>query len=70
RMLEHSISGDPGIDRQELMAFKRTFTEPVPENRKKGMEKTGITPIHRRVSFVNQEIIEVNGEKLKAQNFL
>lgn len=70
RMKDHGISGTTAIDWQELMAFKRTFTDPVPENREKGMQKVGITPIHGRASFVDEETIEINGEKLKAKNFL
>ncbi|MEL7832858.1 NAD(P)/FAD-dependent oxidoreductase [Fodinibius sp. Rm-B-1B1-1] len=70
RMKGHGISGATSIDWQELMEFKRTFTQPVPENREKGMERVGITPIHGRASFVDEETIEVNGETLKANNFL
>jgi glutathione reductase (NADPH) len=70
RMKGHGISGTTSIDWQELMEFKRTFTEPVPENREKGMAKVGITPIHGRASFVDEETIEVNGETLKAKNFV
>jgi glutathione reductase (NADPH) len=70
RMKGQGISSTTEIDWQELMEFKRTFTQPVPENREKGMEKIGITPIHGRASFVDQETIEVHGETLKANNFL
>nr|MBA3570273.1 NAD(P)/FAD-dependent oxidoreductase [Pyrinomonadaceae bacterium] len=35
---------------QELMRFKRTFTEPVPENREKGYAKAGIIAYHGRTS--------------------
>lgn len=70
RMKGHGFSGDTTIDWQELMSFKRTFTEPVPENRETGMEKIGITPIHGRASFVDEETIEVNGERLTAKNFV
>lgn len=70
RMSGKGIQSDAHIDWQQLMDFKRTFTEPVPENREKGMQKAGITPIHGRASFVDEETIEVNGERLKAKNFL
>lgn len=69
-MKDVGITGIRAIDWQELMAFKRIFTESVPENREKGMQKVGITPIHGRASFVDEETIDVNGEKLKASNFL
>jgi len=70
RMKGSGIAGNTSIDWQELMDFKRTFTEPVPEHRKKGMEKVGITPIHGRASFTDEKTIEVNGEKLEAQHFV
>jgi glutathione reductase (NADPH) len=70
RMKGHGISSTTEIDWQELREFKRTFTEPVPENREKGMEKIGITPIQGRASFVDEETIEVNGETLNAKNFV
>lgn len=70
RMKEQGISSTTEIDWPELMAFKRTFTAPVPENREKGMEKIGIAPIHGRASFVDEETIDLNGETLKANNFL
>lgn len=70
RMKDHGISGNTLIDWQELMDFKRTFTKPVPESREKGMEKIGVTSFHGRASFVDEETIEVNGERLTAKNFL
>ena len=70
RMNGNGIPTNAHIDWQQLMQFKRTFTQPVPENREKGMQKVGITPIHGRASFIDEKTIEVNGETQKATNFL
>lgn len=70
RMNRTGVPTDTHIDWQQLMQFKESFTQPVPEHREKGMQKVGITPIHGRASFVDEGTIEVNGEFLKANNFL
>src|SRR5699024_9497827 len=70
RMNRTGVPTDAHIDWQQLMQFKESFTQPVPEHREKGMKKAGITPVHGRASFVDEETIEVNGEILKAQNFV
>lgn len=70
RMKGHGISGNIAIDWQELMEFKRTFTEPVPGNREKGMKKLGITPFHGRAKFIDEQSLQVNGDTLKAKHIL
>ena len=55
------------IDWQELMRFKRMFTEPVPENREKGYAKAGIIAYHGRTSFINQTTVRVGDNTLTAR---
>ena len=43
--------GHSGIDWPALMRFKRTFTDPVPQNREQGYAKAGIAAFHGRVGF-------------------
>jgi len=52
---------------QELMRFKRMFTEPVPENREKGYAKAGIIAYHGRTSFINQTTVRVGDNTLTAR---
>ncbi len=52
---------------QELMRFKRTFTEPVPENREKGYAKAGIAAYHGRTGFINQTTVRVGDNTLTAR---
>mgnify|MGYP005853466927 CR=1 FL=1 len=68
RMKGNGITSNASINWQELMQFKRTFTEPVPAHREKGMNKVGITPIHGEASFVDEQTIEVNGEQYSADH--
>ena len=55
------------IDWQELMRFKRMFTEPVPENREKGYAKAGIAAYHGRTIFINQTTVRVGDNTLTAR---
>jgi glutathione reductase (NADPH) len=55
------------IDWQELMRFKRSFTEPVPKNREEGFAKAGIAAFHGRARFVGPSSVQVNGEVLEGR---
>jgi len=52
------------IDWQELMRFKRSFTEPVPKNREEGFAKAGIVAFHGRARFVGPSSVQVNDDVL------
>ncbi len=52
------------IDWQELMRFKRSFTEPVPKRREEGLAKAGIAAFHGRARFVGPTTVEVGDETL------
>src|ERR1700736_282059 len=53
------------IDWQELMRFKRTFTEPVPRRREEEFVKAGLTAIHGRARFVGPSSIQVGDDVLE-----
>ncbi len=55
------------IDWQELMRFKRAFTEPVPKNREEGFAKAGIATFHGRARFVGPSSVQVNDEVLEGR---
>ncbi len=52
------------IDWQELMRFKRSFTEPVPKHREEGFAKAGIAAFHGRARFVGPSTVQVGDEVL------
>jgi glutathione reductase (NADPH) len=68
RMLGYGMaSGDIHIDWPALLRFKRTFTEPVPEEREKGFAEAGIATFHGRTHFIDQTTLEVNKERLSSR---
>lgn len=55
------------IDWQELMRFKRSFTEPVPKNREERFAKAGIAAFHGRARFVGPSSVQVNDDVLEGR---
>jgi glutathione reductase (NADPH) len=55
------------IDWQELMRFKRSFTEPVPKRREEGFAKAGIAAFHGRARFVGPSTVQVGEEVLEGR---
>lgn len=62
--------GEAAIDWRALMAFKRSFTEPVPHRREEDFAKNGIDAFHGRARFRGPRSIEVDGELLEARFIL
>ena len=58
--------GDARIDWRQLMAFKRTFTEPVPENHERWFTEAGIDGFHGRAKFIGPTSVRVDGDELSA----
>jgi glutathione reductase (NADPH) len=56
------------IDWQELMRFKRSFTEPVPKSREEGFAKAGIAAFHGRARFVGPSSVQVNDDVLEGRH--
>ncbi len=55
------------IDWAELMRFKRSFTDPVPESRETSFAKAGITSFHGRAHFVGPNAVQVGEDVLDAR---
>jgi len=55
------------IDWQELMRFKRSFTERVPGNREEEFAKAGIAAFHGRARFAGPSSVQVNDEVLEGR---
>ena len=68
RMQSNGIRADRlGIDWQESMRFKRSFTEPVPKNREKMFAKVGIATFHGRARFVGASTIQVGQDTFEGR---
>ena len=70
RMRGRGVSGELGISWPELIAFKRTFTDPVPRKQEQRYAERGIDALHGRARFTGRDTIEVNGQSLQARHVL
>ena len=55
------------VDWQELMRFKRSFTEPVPKMQEDGFAKAGIAAFHGRARFIGPTSVQVNDDVLEGR---
>src|SRR3954471_4443207 len=68
RLRGKGIAGaEPAIDWRALMAFKRSFTDPVPGEREKNFAEKGIDAYHGRARFRGPRTLEVEGETLESR---
>lgn len=70
RMEGKGVAGDTRIAWPELMAFKRSFTEPVPESRERSYADAGIETFHGRARFVGPTSVRVGEDTLTAGKVL
>lgn len=71
RMAENGVTANEvKIDWPTLMRFKRTFTDPVPENREKGFSKAGIDIFHGRAYFVDEKKVQVGEDNFTGRYVL
>ena len=59
----------PQLQWADLMRFKRTFTDPVPDQHAKSYQDASIVAINGTARFTGEQSIEVNGEILSARHF-
>ena len=70
RMHQHGVLGELRIDWRKLIAFKRTFTDPVPKRREESFARHGIDAFHGTARFREPDTVTVEGHTLKARNIL
>lgn len=70
RMTGHGTGGEVRIDWSELMAFKRTFTEPVPQNLEKNLGKQGIATHHGETRFAGPNCLQVGQDALTGEHIV
>lgn len=70
RMHGHGVLGDARVDWAELMAFKRSFTDPVPERQERTYVDKGIATFHARARFVGPNALDIGGETVRARHVL
>lgn len=70
RMRGHGVDGEARIDWPDLMAFKRSFTDPVPEMQEKRYADQDIDTFHGLARFTGPDTVSVDGRELKARHVL
>ncbi|MGH8324127.1 MAG: FAD-dependent oxidoreductase, partial [Steroidobacteraceae bacterium] len=70
RMHRRGVAGELRIDWRELIAFKRTFTDPVPKKREESFAKQGIDALHGMARFSGPDTVIVEGRALKGRNIV
>jgi glutathione reductase (NADPH) len=70
RLMEgRGVTGGSGIAWKELQEFKRSFTEPIPEEVEKAFGRRGIDLYHGAGRFVDPGTVEVAGQELTGKYF-
>lgn len=69
RMSGKGMPGSPGtIDWVEMMAFKRTFVDDVPESNETAFEEAGIRSVHGRARFTGPTTLRVGDDVHEARH--
>ena len=64
RMQAKGVSADLSINWSDLIQFKRTFTDPAPEQNERSFAEAGILTRHGRAHFSDRTTVEVGGDTL------
>lgn len=64
RMQGSGVQSNAQIDWQELIKFKETFTEPVPDAMEKSLIDSGVTTFHGTAKFISENSIQIGENKL------
>lgn len=70
RMSPNGIDGEVRIDWPELIAFKRSFTDPIPAKHEQLYRGKGIATFHGTARFTGPNSLQVDGTELRARHIL
>ena len=70
RMRGKGVAGDVHIEWPDLIAFKRSFTDPVPEEQEHRYDEKGIDTYHGHARFTGRNSLTVDGENLEFRHVL
>jgi glutathione reductase (NADPH) len=70
RMHRRGVVGELRINWKELIAFKRTFTDPVPKKREESFAKQGIDAFHGMARFGSPDTVIVEGRAINGRNIV
>lgn len=70
RLAGRGVGGEVSIGWAGLIAFKRTFTDPVPPQRARGFHEAGIDAFQETARFTGPRQLSVGGAVLEARNIV
>jgi glutathione reductase (NADPH) len=70
RMQAHGLTGDSRVDWPALMAFKRSFTDPVPQQKEKTYRDKGIDSFHGWARFTGRQSLDIEGQAVEAEHIV
>ncbi len=70
QLMGKGITAVPAIDWPALMAFKKTFTDSIPENTEKKFADLGIQSFHGAATFLSANTLRVGDDELQAGNIV
>ena len=70
RMQSHGVEGQARLDWPALMAFKRSFTDPIPAKQARHYADLGVDAFHGLARFAGPDRIEIDGHELGGRHNL
>ncbi|MDE2166315.1 MAG: NAD(P)/FAD-dependent oxidoreductase [Alphaproteobacteria bacterium] len=70
RMKGHGVEGTTHLEWPGLLAFKRSFTDPVPKKHEQLYAEKGIDTFHGRARFTGPKSLDIEGRALEAGHIL
>jgi glutathione reductase (NADPH) len=70
RMHGKGVQGSIHIDWPGLMAFKRSFTDPLPKKHEQNYKEKRVDTFHGKARFIGRNVLKVGNETLEARHFL
>ena len=70
RLAGRGVAAEASVAWAELIAFKRTFTDPVPQQRARGFREAGIEALRGTARFRGPRQLSVDGLELEARNIV
>ncbi len=70
RLQGRGVEQSSSINWRDLMAFKNTFTEPIPTMIERGYKKNGITTFHLPATFINENQLKIGNTIVEAEKIV
>src|SRR5690348_5603971 len=70
RMHSRGVDGEARIDWPALMAFKRSFTDPIPQKLEQSLAARGVDTFHGAARFVGRDAVDVDGTILAGKHII